>query len=135
MDEQIEEAALPALIERFYGRVRADAVLGPVFNGAVEDWPSHLALLADFWSSVMLASGRYKGNPMIKHIRQAHAITPAMFDRWLALWRQTTDEMLPPAAAAAMQEKAARIAESLQLGLELHGPDGRLKSRSDLGKK
>jgi len=123
MVDGIDEAALPALIERFYGRVRADPVLGPVFDAAVEDWPSHLALLAEFWSSVMLASGRYKGNPMMKHIRQGHAITPPMFDRWLALWRETTDEMLPPVAAAAMQEKAARIAESLQLGLELRGGD------------
>ena len=52
------EAALPALLDRFYARVRADAALGPVFNDAVEDWDRHLATLADFWSSVMLTTGR-----------------------------------------------------------------------------
>ena len=40
-----------------------------------------------------------------------------MFDRWLAIWAATTDELMPPAAAAALQAKAARIAESLQLAL------------------
>jgi hypothetical protein len=33
------------------------------------------------------------------------------------LWRGATEEVLPPAAAAAMQEKAARIAESLSIGI------------------
>jgi hypothetical protein len=67
------EAALPALLDRFYARVRADAELGPVFNDAVEDWSRHLATLADFWSSVMLTSGRYKGNPMQAHLKHGRA--------------------------------------------------------------
>jgi len=106
-----------ALVDRFYARVRADAQLGPIFNGAVEDWPEHLRTLASFWSSVMLGSGTYKGNPMAVHLRHVDAITPELFERWLGLWREVTGESLPPAAAAALQEKAGRIAESLQAGL------------------
>lgn len=113
----IDEAGLQRLIPLFYARVRADAELGPVFNDAVHDWPGHLDKLVAFWSSVMLTSGRYKGNPMIAHLKHKARITPALFDRWLALWRETTDEVMPPAAAAALQAKAARIAESLQLAL------------------
>ena len=113
----IDEAALAQLVAQFYARVRADTALGPIFNGAVDDWPGHLDKLAAFWSSVMLTSGRYKGNPVVAHLKHRPAITPALFARWLDLWRDTTAELMPPPAAAALQAKAARIAESLQLAL------------------
>lgn len=115
--EGLDEPGLGRLVERFYAKVRRDPALGPVFDGAIEDWPAHLETLAAFWSSVMLTSGRYKGQPMAAHLKHRDAITPALFERWLALWRETTDETLPPAAAAALQAKAARIADSLQLAL------------------
>jgi len=116
------EAALPALLERFYGRVRADAELGPVFEDAVEDWDAHLATLVDFWSSVMLASGRYKGNPTQVHIQHGARISTEMFGRWLALWTQTTDEMMAPDVAAELQAKAGRIAQSLDLAIHFRLP-------------
>ncbi len=116
-DDQIDEAALERLIPAFYDRVRADADIGPLFNAAVHDWANHLEKLVAFWSSVMLTSGRYKGSPVAKHLKHQAAITPAMFDRWLAIWADTTNELLAPAAATALQAKAARIAESLQLAL------------------
>jgi len=115
--QPLTDPDLAALVDRFYARVRADAELGPIFNGAVEDWPEHLRTLSSFWSSVMLGSGSYKGNPMAVHLRHVEAITPALFQRWLGLWREVTDQSLSPAAAAALQEKAGRIAESLQAGL------------------
>ncbi|MEP9378776.1 group III truncated hemoglobin [Aquabacter sp. CN5-332] len=110
----IDEAEIPHLLRAFYARVRSDPLLGPVFNDAVEDWDDHLRRIGDFWSSVMFASGRYKGNPVAMHLLHADRITPAMFDRWLALWAATTDELLSPAAAEAIQAKALRIAESLK---------------------
>jgi hemoglobin len=116
-DDLIDEAALERLIPAFYARVRADAAIGPMFEAAVHDWPGHLERLVAFWSSVMLTTGRYKGSPVAEHLKHKAAITPAMFDRWLAIWADTTDELLAPAAAAALQVKAARIAESLQLAL------------------
>lgn len=111
----LTETDLSALVDRFYARVRADPEIGPVFDAAVEDWDEHLATLTDFWSSVMLASGRYKGNPMAVHLRQP--IAPQMFDRWLALWGETVEEMFEPEVAALFRAKAGRIAESLKLGL------------------
>lgn len=116
------EAALPALLDRFYARVRADAELGPVFNDAVGDWDHHLATLADFWSSVMLTSGCYKGNPVAVHLRHAARIPSEMFGRWLAIWAETTAEMMSPPVAAVMQAKAARIAQSLDLAINFRLP-------------
>lgn len=115
--ETIDEPGLAALVDAFYTRVRADPLIGPVFTDAIGDWPHHLAALTDFWSSVMTGSGRYKGRPMPAHFRHRARITPAMFDRWLALWRETTEARFAPGAAAAFQDKAERIAESLKLGL------------------
>lgn len=112
------EAELQQLIGAFYGKVRRDGLLGPLFESAVDDWPEHLEKLGAFWSSVMLTTGRYKGNPMAVHLRHADAIEPAMFERWLALWRETAAETLGPGDAANLVAKAERIAESLKLGLQ-----------------
>jgi hemoglobin len=113
----ITEQQLEQLVDRFYAKVREDEVLGPVFNAAVQDWPEHLEKLTAFWSSVMLTTGRYKGNPMVAHLKHKSVIEPAMFDRWLQLWRETASEVLDGADAAAVAAKAGRIAESLQLGM------------------
>ena len=120
--EHLDEDRLQAVVHTFYARVRGDDMIGPLFNEAVDDWDEHLETLTRFWSSVMLTSGRYKGNPMAAHRRHAGAIDPAMFDRWLVLWSEVTGEILPAEAAAAMQRKAAHIAESLKLGLFFRMP-------------
>lgn len=114
---KLDYAGLEALVEAFYARVQADAELGPIFNDAIDDWPHHLEKLTAFWSSVMLTSGRYKGQPVPAHMKHKDRITPELFDRWLDLWKQTTDELMEPDAALALQAKAARIAESLQLAM------------------
>ena len=113
----MNEKQLAVLVDRFYAKVREDEVLGPVFNGAVADWPEHLEKLSAFWSSVMLTTGRYKGQPLAAHMKHKARIEPAMFDRWLHLWRETARETLSKPAAAAIIMKAERIAESLQLGM------------------
>lgn len=120
MDDIITEESLAELVPAFYARVREDELIGPLFNSAIHDWDEHLGKLTAFWSSVMLTSGRYKGSPMMAHLLHVDAIKPAMFERWLEIWAETTADLMPPEAAIAMQAKANRIAESLQLGLSFH---------------
>ena len=72
--------------------------------------------MTDFWSSVMLTSGRYSGNPMIKHVRQK-AIRPAHFMRWLELFEQTAAELFTPDCASLFAAKAHNIARGLQMGM------------------
>ena len=120
----ISEEALKELVDSFYAKVRNDPLIGPVFERAIGDWEAHLEQLQAFWSSVMLSTGRYKGRPLPAHIKHADSISGESFDRWLALWGATTNEMLDPASAAALQDKAARIAESLSLGIEFHKTGG-----------
>lgn len=117
---EISEEDITRLVPAFYARVREDPVLGPIFNGAIEDWPQHLDKLTAFWSSVMRSSGRYKGQPMVAHVRHEPAMTRENFDRWLSLWSETSEALLPPEKAAAFQDRAGRIAESLQLGVSFY---------------
>jgi hemoglobin len=112
---EIDEPAIAALVDRFYAKARRDPLIGPVFNEAIEDWDEHLRKLYAFWSSVMLTTGRYKGNPMAAHMKLP--IQPHFFERWLALWQETADEVFAPQPAASFRDKANRIAESLRLGL------------------
>lgn len=111
----LDEAAIAELVRCFYNRARRDPLIGPVFEAAVEDWEEHLARLTDFWSSVMLTTGHYKGNPFGAH--RPLPLTPRMFEVWLGLWRETTAELFEPAVAVAFDEKAERIAASLTQGL------------------
>lgn len=115
--EHLDDQGLKRLVDTFYARVRADETLGPIFNDAISDWPEHLEKLVSFWSSVMLTSGRYKGQPVPAHMKHRDRISPELFNHWLALWARTTDEVMEPAAADALKAKAARIAESLQLAM------------------
>jgi hemoglobin len=68
----------------------------------------------------MLTSGRYKGQPIVTHARRAVAITREVFTRWLELWPATAEELMPPDPAAALQDKAGRIVESLALGVDFY---------------
>jgi hemoglobin len=113
---EITEEMIYDLVHGFYGKVRTDPALGPIFNRVVSDWDPHLQKMCDFWSSVMLASGRFRGAPMLAHIRIAE-IRPTHFARWLHLFRQAAAEVCPEPAAALFIARAEMIAESLQLGI------------------
>jgi hemoglobin len=116
--EKLSEAQIGALLDLFYTRVRADAELGPVFAAAIADheWPAHIANIQDFWSAVMLRSGRYKGNPFEVH-KAVAGISPELFTRWLALFDEACRDVLPPDLAEAMHARAVQIADSLKAGL------------------
>jgi hemoglobin len=72
--------------------------------------------MCDFWSSVMRMTGRYKGNPMIAHMR-LKTVRPEHFERWLTLFRETACELCEPDVAALFVGRAENIAKSLQLGM------------------
>jgi len=74
-----------------------------------------------FWSSVMLTTGRYKGNPVARHLIVPD-IKPELFERWLALFDATCREQFDNATSEAFRIKAERIAESLKLAL-FYRPD------------
>jgi len=117
---RIDESAIAELVVAFYAKARRDPLLGPVFVRALgEDetgWIPHLERVAGFWSSVMLATGRYQGRPM-----QSHAALPGLdaahFDRWLALFGETADDLFAAREAMAFKLRAAKMAEALSQGI------------------
>ncbi|HZP78143.1 MAG TPA: group III truncated hemoglobin [Pseudolabrys sp.] len=111
----VDEAMIERVVRGFYAKVRADALLGPVFEARIRDWEPHLQRMCAFWSSVMLMTGRYSGAPMGKHLPLP--VDAAHFDRWLELFETTTQELCPPIAHRHFVERARRIGESLELGI------------------
>ncbi len=123
----VDEAMIERLVRGFYARVREDATLGPIFAARIEDWEPHLQRMCAFWSSVVLMSGRYHGQPMRKHLPLP--IDGRHFDHWLSLFETAARELCPPEAADHFIDKAHRIAESLELGLATG--QGRLLRRGE----
>lgn len=119
--DHISEDNIVRLVDDFYTKVRADEELAPIFEAAIHDWPPHLEKMYAFWSSVMLTSGRYKGNPLIKHM-VLPGITPELFTRWLKLFDRTCTELFDDEISEAFRVRAERIAESLKLGI-FYRPD------------
>jgi hemoglobin len=114
----IDEEQIRRLVHSFYATVRADPLLGPIFNSKVEDWDVHLAKLCDFWSNVVLKTGRYDGNPMRAHV--GLPIEDTHFLRWLDLFRAAARRECPPEAAEHFIDFAQRIARSLSMGIDWH---------------
>jgi len=113
----VSEETIRQLVHAFYAKVREDDELGPIFARVIgQDWDAHLEKMCAFWSSVMLTSGRYKGNPMLAHMR-LKMITEAHFLRWLSLFRATATELFAPGIAGAFISRSENIARSLQLGM------------------
>lgn len=110
----VDDVMIDRLVRRFYTDVRADPLLGPVFEARIADWEPHLTRMRAFWSSVMLRTGGYHGQPMPMHARLP--VDASHFDRWLDLFRAAAGEICGPSAALFI-DRAERIAQSLELGV------------------
>jgi hemoglobin len=116
----IDDALISELVEAFYARVRGHSVLGAIFASKVMNWAPHLERMKDFWASVAIESGHFRGNPMLKHIALP-GLSPAHFQMWLGLWDEAlADVVTNPDAANLFRDRALRIATSLQTGIALH---------------
>jgi len=116
----VTEDMIRHLVVAFYDRVLQDRELGPIFRRALSHrWDEHLAIMVDFWSSIALRSGRYQGKPQQAH--RGMALVEGHFDRWLALFETAAREVCEPDVAEFFIDRAQRIADSLQMGLNI-GP-------------
>ena len=113
------------LVHTFYAKVREDPQLGPIFEAHVDDWPHHLSKLVDFWSAALCGTSRYRGSPMVAHVRLP-GLHPGLFDRWLELFRSTTATIENAPMRARADELASRIAESLWFGYQMHQDPDRM---------
>lgn len=121
------EGEIKGLVHAFYARVRQDPALGPIFEAHIDDWDGHLSKLADFWSSVLLKTGRYSGAPMPKHMALPN-LNAGLFERWLGLFRDTTAALDNAALREQADAAAARIAQSLWFGYQMQANRAALPS-------
>jgi len=107
------------LVRTFYGKVRKDDLLGPIFNGVIKDWEEHFERLTNFWVSNLFFSKKYKGDPLQKHIEvdAAHngGINEMHFGVWLNLWFETVDELFKGDIAQVAKNRARNMGTFIHL--------------------
>lgn len=97
------------LVDTFYARVQADALIGPIFNTVIKDnWPEHLDKMYRFWQTLLLGKHTYYGAPFPPHaqlpLEQKH------FDVWLHYWHKTIDELYSGPIAEEAKWRSNRMA-------------------------
>lgn len=126
------EQEVTRLVHGFYARVREDDLLGPIFNRHVADWDHHLAKLVDFWSAILRGTKRFAGAPMPAHIALPD-LNDRLFQRWLALFHETTRLLDNPAMREHADAMARRIAQSFWYGYQLSRDPERIPQQLALG--
>ncbi len=132
MQEITERADIGRLVDAFYAAVRADDLLGPVFNVLIPagGWPAHLSRMTDFWECNLLFRPTFKGNPMQLHrqvdAQYGYATDGRHYERWVALWCRTVDGLFAGEKATLAKGRAAKMgAQLLNKVLEVKPPVGR----------
>lgn len=106
-------------VHAFYDKVNADDLLSPVFNKyAHVDWESHLPKMVKFWSSILLDSNEYRGQPFDKHAEHAQHIRAEHFERWLLLFEKTIHELFSGEKAELAIKRARSIGSVFQYKLD-----------------
>ena len=119
MKRDIEtEADIKLLVDSFYDKVNQDELLSPVFNSfAKVNWQTHLSVMYNFWSTVLLGNMAYRGQPFPRHLRLP--IETQHFTRWTALFTQTVDLLFEGEKAEEAKHKATSIAKVFQIRMGL----------------
>ncbi len=117
MTDIIDRKDIETLVNLFYNKVKSDELLLPVFSHV--DWPHHLPIMYNFWSSMLLGDQSYLGNPFQKHIHLA--IDSSHFNQWLALFKETVDENFTGLKADEAKSRALSIAGVFQHKMGLFG--------------
>jgi hemoglobin len=110
LPDLVDRAGIERLVNAFYDRIRKDTVLGPIFSAV--DWALHLPKMYRFWESVLFRAGSYQGNPIAAHARliSRAGMTKAHFDHWLAVFRETVNDLFAGENASHIQRSAEDMA-------------------------
>ncbi|HET8838866.1 MAG TPA: group III truncated hemoglobin [Flavobacteriaceae bacterium] len=101
------------LVDTFYKKVRKDALIGPIFNSQIDNWPEHLEKLTDFWETNLLFERKYKGNPLLAHQlvdeKSNFSVEQIHFGTWLNLWYATIDNLFEGENASTAKRRARKM--------------------------
>jgi len=99
-----EDVAL--MVDKFYAIAAKDEQIGHFFDNL--DWSHHLPRMINFWSFILIGKEGYKGNVLDKHMHMA--LTPADFERWLAIFIEVIDTNFEGENAATAKQRATIMA-------------------------
>ncbi len=103
------EEDIKKLVDSFYEKVNQDTLLSPIFNDfAKVNWEKHLPIMYRFWSSILLGTASYEGQPFPKHAFLP--VDPTHFAQWLHLFFETISENFRGPVAEEAKLRAANIA-------------------------
>lgn len=106
------------LVDSFYGKVKMDNLLGPVFEQKIQNrWPEHLEKMYRFWQTILLDEHTYHGSPFAPHAKLF--IHKEHFERWLMLFINTIDENFTGSKAIEARWRAEKMAYMFQLKMEM----------------
>lgn len=110
----VNEEDVTTLVHTFYAKVRADELLGPIFEPIIKNnWAPHLRRMVDFWSTILLYTRKYKDDPMPKHMKLP--VEQRHFDRWLELFNETLDALFAGEVTENAKLRAASIARIMMV--------------------
>lgn len=118
MNDISNKEDVKVLVDRFYEKVRADELIGPIFNSRIADdkWSIHLERMYTFWNTILFDASEYKGNPFQKHIPLK--IDKSHFDRWLLLFESVLTENFKGVKADEALMRAQNIAHIFEQKLK-----------------
>jgi hemoglobin len=117
MNDIASREDIKLLVDQFYGRVRNDDLLGPIFKKVIGDhWDSHLEKMYNFWHTVLLNEHRYQGSPFAPHLKLP--IEKEHFDRWLSLFGETLDKNFEGEKADEAKWRSEKMAQMFQFKLD-----------------
>jgi hemoglobin len=105
------------LVRAFYGRALADPIIGWIFVDVAKlDLDAHVPRIASFWETILLGSRSYSGSAYAPHAALNYKVQlrSGHFERWLALWRTTVDELFAGELAELAKAHAGRVAGAFQ---------------------
>lgn len=106
------------LIDHFYQQVIKDPVIGYIFTSTIKvNWEKHLPVMYSFWENTLFFTGTYAGNPMMIHqrIHKIAHLTAEHFDRWVALFTTTVDDLYEGEKAELAKQRALSIATVMKI--------------------
>jgi hemoglobin len=122
------------LVRAFYGRALTDPIIGWIFVDIAKlDVEAHVPRIASFWETVLLGSHSYAGSAFAPHaaLNARVRLRAGHFDRWVALWRRTVDELFAGERAELAKVHAVRVASAFHRRLE--SPASDIDAASDPG--
>ena len=105
------------LARAFYDRAFADPMIGYLFTDVARlDLEAHLPTIVAFWETVLLGARTSRGGTFAPHaaLHARAGLRPGHFERWLALWNATVDELFAGERATLAKHHAARVARAFQ---------------------